>query len=119
LPEQETTRVFSYGTLQLHDVQRSLFGREVEGRPDRLAGYEVSILQIADPVAAALTGSDRYPIVRATGDPTHQVDGTVFELTEAELAAADRYEADDYARALVSLESGVIAWVYVAHDVDS
>jgi gamma-glutamylcyclotransferase (GGCT)/AIG2-like uncharacterized protein YtfP len=118
LSEHETTRVFSYGTLQLRAVQRSLFGREIDGRPDRLAGYELSVVQIPDPVAAALTGSDRYPIVRATGDSAQQIDGTVFELTEAELAVADDYEADDYARALVSLESGVTAWVYVAHDVE-
>jgi hypothetical protein len=40
------------------------------------------------------------------------VDGTVFAITAAELAAADDYEVDDYARVLVPLRSGRRAWVY-------
>jgi len=38
----------------------------------------------------------------------------VFELSSGELAAADDYEAADYARVRVTLESGRQAWVYVA-----
>jgi len=41
------------------------------------------------------------------------VAGTVFEITPAELAAADAYEVSDYARVAVKLKSGVEAWVYV------
>jgi hypothetical protein len=41
------------------------------------------------------------------------VPGRVFELTEDELIAADDYEVDDYQGILVSLASGVRAWVYV------
>jgi hypothetical protein len=37
----------------------------------------------------------------------------VFEITEQELIAADSYEKDrDYRRILVTLRSGVRAWVY-------
>jgi gamma-glutamylcyclotransferase (GGCT)/AIG2-like uncharacterized protein YtfP len=42
------------------------------------------------------------------------VSGTVFELTDAELAAADRYEEPAaYQRRTVTLASGKQAWVYV------
>jgi hypothetical protein len=38
----------------------------------------------------------------------------VFEITAEELAAADRYEVAEYTRVLVTLKSGVEAWVYEA-----
>ncbi len=63
----------------------------------------------------ATSGSDRHPIIRrgAAGD---SVPGACLELSDAELAAADAYEVDDYARASVVLASGVEAWVYLAAD---
>ena len=39
--------------------------------------------------------------------------GTVFEISAAELAAADGYEVEDYQRVLVPLRCGAQAWVYV------
>jgi len=41
------------------------------------------------------------------------VAGTVFEVTEAELLQADKYEVEDYKRAGVILASGREAWLYV------
>jgi len=37
----------------------------------------------------------------------------VFEITQQELEAADRYEVSDYKRVSVLLKSGVHAWVYI------
>ena len=48
-----------------------------------------------------------------TDDLGEKVDGMVFEITAAELAAADRYEVADYKRVKVVLCSGLRAWVYV------
>lgn len=107
-------RLFSYGTLRQSDVQVALFGRTFTGTPDVLPGYRLSVLEIVDPQVAATSGSDRHPIARASGDPNDEVAGTVFEITEAELAAADDYEVDEYTRALVPLGSGLTAWVYAA-----
>ena len=42
---------------------------------------------------------------------TLQQDGMVFAISEAELAAADGYEVDDYRRISVPLRSGATAWV--------
>lgn len=39
--------------------------------------------------------------------------GMVFQISEDELAAADRYEVADYKRVAVTLASGLTAWVYV------
>lgn len=50
------------------------------------------------------------------GEPHDRVQGACLELTEAELAATDRYEVEDYARRTVTLESGVEAWAYLAQD---
>ncbi|MDR7278434.1 gamma-glutamylcyclotransferase family protein [Catenuloplanes atrovinosus] len=102
--------LFSYGTLQDPAVQRANFGRELDGRRDRLPGYAAELLEVADPDVPP----SHHPVVRHTGDDADGVDGTVFDVTEDELAVADRYEIDDHHRILVSLGSGVRAWVYVA-----
>jgi Gamma-glutamyl cyclotransferase, AIG2-like len=41
------------------------------------------------------------------------VTGTVFEITEAELARADQYEIAAYKRVVAVLASGKQAWMYV------
>jgi hypothetical protein len=110
MADSEVHRLFSYGTLQQPAVQLARFGRELNGRPDTLPGYRVTLIEITDPVVIATSGSDRHPLVVASTDPDDAVDGQVFELTEAELASADDYEVDDYARVRVTLRSGRSAW---------
>lgn len=107
--------LFSYGTLRQPEVQRALFGREVPTRLDALPGFRLQWLRITDPEVVATSGSDRHPIVRRAG-ATDEVAGACLELTDAELAAADAYEVDDYARESVQLASGARAWVYLASD---
>jgi uridine kinase len=109
-------RLFSYGTLQLEDVQRSSFGRVLEGHADVLPGHRLDWVTITDPEVIATSGSDRHPIVSVSDDSGDTVDGTVFTVTTAELAAADVYEVADYRRVHVTLASGVDAWVYLAVD---
>jgi hypothetical protein len=105
--------LFSYGTLQLPDVQRATFGGLVPGRAAVVTGYVSEPLTITDPEVIARSGTDVHPILRATGSSADRIEGTVFELDDAQLAAADEYEVDDYRRAPIELESGEIAWVYV------
>ncbi|WP_436525475.1 gamma-glutamylcyclotransferase family protein [Actinoplanes sp. HUAS TT8] len=106
--------LFSYGTLQDPAVQRANFGRELEGRAAALPGYAERLVEITDSDVVTTSGKTHHPIVVETGRDTDRVPGTVFELTEDELLAADKYEVDDYHRVLLSLESGVRAWVYVS-----
>jgi hypothetical protein len=109
-------RLFSYGTLQLREVQQANYGRELEGTPDALAGYRLITLPDRDPEAVRISGTKTHMVVRYTGNLSDRVPGMVFLLTEAELAATDCYEGSDYGRAELGLESGSHALVYVEPD---
>lgn len=108
-----THLIFSYGTLQQHDVQEQLYGRAVPTVPDTLPGHRLSWLRITDPAVIAVSGSDRHPIL-VPGEPHDVAAGSRLVLDEAELAATDAYEVDDYVRTAVVLGSGMSAWAYLA-----
>jgi gamma-glutamylcyclotransferase (GGCT)/AIG2-like uncharacterized protein YtfP len=110
-------RLFSYGTLQQEEVQRSTFGRTLEGERDLLIGYEPSLVRIPDPAVAARLKKTHHDNVKATGDDWSTVQGTVFDVSDEELAKADTVEAEfNYKRVNVTLASGNDAWVYVHAD---
>lgn len=111
-----TILLFSYGTLQLPQVQRANYGRLLDGTRDALRGYRLQPLQITDPAVVRISGIAVHSIACPTGDPADRIEGTVFALTPAELAATDAYEVDAYRRAAVTLESGAAAFVYVGRD---
>ncbi len=106
--------LFTYGTLQLPDVQLDTFGRLLDGEDDALPGYRLEWIDVGDERVAQLSGLDKHPILRRTDDPRDRVFGRVLRLTADELDAADEYEVSLYRRASVSLASGLRAWVYVA-----
>jgi gamma-glutamylcyclotransferase (GGCT)/AIG2-like uncharacterized protein YtfP len=104
--------LFSYGTLQLESVQRSQFGRLLEGSDDMLTGYAMVEIRIADPAVVEASGIETHlALVPDAGAPP--IAGKVFRLSQAELAAADIYESENYRREQAVLASGVSAWVYV------
>jgi gamma-glutamylcyclotransferase (GGCT)/AIG2-like uncharacterized protein YtfP len=106
--------VFSYGTLQEEPVQLSTFGRLLRGERDDLPGFERSLVPIEDPQVAAASGKTHHANATFTGRPDSRVSGTVFEITDAELAASDQYERlAAYKRIAAILASGKQAWVYV------
>ena len=107
-------RVFSYGSLQQEDVQLATFGRLLRGQPAELPGFEPSLVSISDPQVVTESGKTHYANVIPSGRNENRVSGTVFEISDAELAAADRYErVAAYVRIAVTLASGKRAWVYV------
>lgn len=107
-------RLFSYGSLQQEEVQLSTFGRKLEGEKDLITGYEPSLLKITDAALAARLGKSHHDNISPTGDDWSNVQGTVFEVTDAELAQADTFEGQfAYKRVNVTLASGNEAWVYV------
>ncbi|WP_328412159.1 gamma-glutamylcyclotransferase family protein [Nocardia sp. NBC_00403] len=108
--------LFSYGTLRQPEVQRTVFGRELDGHFDEIAGYELGEVTITDPAVIATSGSARHPVLRPADGATG-VPGTVFAITPTDLAAADAYEVADYTRVLLPLGSGRQAWVYVLASV--
>lgn len=106
-------RLFSYGTLRQPEVQRAIFGREVAGRVDVLEGFAVRALTVTDPEVVALSGKSEHQVLRRTGDPADRIEGVIFDITEAELAAADAYEVEDYARVSTRSRGGVETFVYI------
>jgi gamma-glutamyl AIG2-like cyclotransferase len=106
--------LFSYGTLQQEAVQLSTFGRRLLGTPDELVGFEQSVFRIEDPEFVATSSTADHAIVTFTGRPESRVRGTVFEVTDQELAEADAYEPAGYERVSAALASGRVAWVYAA-----
>jgi hypothetical protein len=104
--------LFSYGTLQQPEVQRSTFGRLLDGHADELVGFEQALFTIDDPQFVATSGKAQHAIVRFNGRNDSRVRGMVFEVTDDELARADRYEPAGYKRIATALASGRQAWVY-------
>ena len=105
--------LFSYGTLQQEDVQLSTFGRRLQGQRDELLGFEPSLVRIEDPQVVA-SGKTHHANLTFNGRNDSRVSGTVFQVTDAELTAADEYEhTAGYKRITAALASGEQAWVYV------
>ena len=108
--------LFSYGTLQDERVKLSTYGRRLAGERDELVGFEPALVPINDPAVAATLGKTHHANARFTGRPESRVPGTVFEVTDAELASTDEYEISFlYKRLLADLASGRQTWVYVHH----
>ena len=106
--------LFSYGTLQEHAVQLSTFGRRLDGHRDELVGFEPSLVAIEDPAVVTALGRTHHANVTCNGRHDGRVPGTVFEVTDAEIAAADTFEQPfAYKRIAATLASGKEAWVYV------
>lgn len=76
-------------------------------------GYRMDWVEITDPDVLATSGKTHHPIVSPSSQANDSVAGMVFQISEDELAAADRYEVADYKRVAVTLASGLTAWVYV------
>jgi hypothetical protein len=87
--------LFACGDFQQDAVQEQVFGHRLSGKPDALVGYR------------------REPFVQPSSDTNERVDGMVFEVTQADLAAADAHEPPNYSRSQVKTASGVLAWVYL------
>ena len=79
-----------------------------------MTGYRLEPVEIIDPEVIAISGTNMHTNLVPSADSADEVPGTVFEITAAELAAADDYEVDDYKRVSVRLRSGVEAFVYIA-----
>ena len=106
--------LFSYGTLQQPKVQIATFGRLLVGQSDALTGFEPGLVPIRDAQLAQAAGRTHHDNVTRSAHTDSRVSGTVFEVTDAELAAADAYERPaSYIRIEARLASGKAAWVYV------
>lgn len=109
----ETENLFTYGTLQLEQVQLETFGRKLEGEPDALRGYKLVGITITDEEFVIKSGTANHRNLQFTGNSADVVEGMVFKVTSNELEQADSYEPGGYERVKVQLTSGAKAWVFV------
>ena len=106
--------LFSYGSLQQPHVQVSTFGRLLDGHHDELPGFEPSTVAIEDPAVVTARGRTHHANALFNGRPDSRIAGMAFDVTDAELAAADEYERrDGYVRIWATLASGQETWLYV------
>jgi len=94
-------KVFSYGTLQDPKVQRTLFGKTLQGKPDAVNGYQRVHLEYDGGNYPALIKGDRRYI------------GQTYEISFKELMAMDEYEGDAYVRDAITTEEGNEAYLYI------
>ena len=109
----ESEHLFSYGTLQLEEVQLETFGRKLDGQPDALLGYRLAMITITDEDFVARSGTADHRNLQFTGNSSDILEGMVFKVTRSELEQADEYEPEGYERVKVELRSGTNAWVFV------
>ncbi len=105
--------LFSYGTLQLEQVQLETFNRILKGEKDALIGYELKMLEITDPEVLRKSNQQFHPILEFSGNETDIVEGMLYEVTEDEILKADEYEVDDYQRIETNFKSGKKGFIYV------
>ena len=105
--------LFSYGTLQLEQVQKETYGRLLKGSPDILEEYKIEQLEITDKDVLAKSKQKFHPIAIRTNNKNDFIKGVIFEITEEELLQTDKYEVSDYKRVAETFKSGKIAWIYI------
>ena len=106
--------LFSYGTLQIENVQIQNYGRLLIGTKDSLQGYTLSEVEITDKSVIEKSGKKFHPIALKTNNLEDFITGTIFEITDLELHESDKYEVSDYERILETFVSNKKAWVYVS-----
>lgn len=111
--EDADENLFSYGTLQLEDVQLETFGRQLESHPDALPGYKLVMITITDEAFVVKSGTANHRNLQFTGNSSDIVEGAILHVTQKELDQADTYEPEGYTRVRVQLRSGTSAWVFI------
>ncbi|GHG75579.1 GDSL-type esterase/lipase family protein [Streptomyces griseocarneus] len=109
--ESRPHSLFSFGTLMDERVQTALFGHAVPSSAASLTGYTTRPLPITDQSVIDASGLDVHLTLEREYGAV--VEGAVLRLSDEDLAAADAYEVDDYARRRVLLSSGETAWAYL------
>lgn len=105
--------LFSYGTLQLKNVQLKNYGRELIGFKDIIKNYKIEQLKITDKDVLAKSQQKFHPISITSNNKVDHIEGVTFEITAEELRQTDIYEVSDYKRVLETFQSGKKAWIYI------
>ena len=101
-------QLFSYGTLRSKEIQRQVFNRILTGKPDQLLGHKLKSLQIEEEFGMA-----DYVVAVPTEGPSDPIHGIVYNISLSDLAKVDIFESNAYKRVEVTLNSGIVAWIYI------
>ena len=112
-------QLFSYGTLQLENVQIETFGRKLNGVKARLLKYKLSEIEISDPLVIAKSNKKYHPIAKFTGIDSDFIDGVIYEITKNELSLSDTYEVKEYERINEIFDNDKNAWIYVCRETNN
>lgn len=96
-------KLFAYGTLLNERVQTEVIGRVLGGSPAQVDGYRILPNYVVNGV--------EYPI--AVRDKAGTITGKWFDVTDTELELLDRYETNDYIRAVLKTIDGTEVHMYV------
>lgn len=94
------TTLFCYGTLNVHDIQREIWGEAMEGVTGVLNDYELK----------RWAGSAILYVERRVGE---RVVGKAYDLTKEQLEATDAFETDMYTRETIRIAGKEPFDVYV------
>jgi len=95
-------KIFSYGTLNLHEVQDWLWNEEKQGRVKQLNDYRLNTYP-----------SGIYYITKEFGET---VAGKVYEISDDQLKRTDAYEGNAYEREVVTID-GELVNVYIQRSI--
>lgn len=87
------TTLFCYGTLNVHDVQRRIWGEAKEGKTVVLNDYELKLW----------AGSSIVYVDRKVGE---RVSGKAYDLTKEQIESTDVFESTMYERKTIKNEKG-------------
>lgn len=93
--KSDTVALFCYGTLNIHDVQRRLWGESKSGKPFVLNDHELKMYD-----------NNIFYVVRKMGE---QVSGKVYNLSKEQIEATDWYEGGAYERAVIMQDKEAIS----------
>lgn len=96
--------VFAYGTLRDAKVRKEVIGYDTSTCPASLKGYSKESIVI-DQLS--------YPVLVEDNTADKTIQGEIFEIDPNDLVSIDLYETTAYRRKLITLESGLKAWVYI------
>ena len=101
-------QIFSYGTLQSKEIQMQVFDKLLTGTLDQLKGYKLKDLKIEEEFGMA-----DYVVAVPTEGPSDPIHGIVYNISPSDLAKVDIFESNAYKRVEVTLNSGILAWIYI------
>ncbi|WP_035673237.1 gamma-glutamylcyclotransferase family protein [Flavobacterium sp. 83] len=100
--------IFSYGTLQSKEIQMQVFNKLLTGTQDQLKGYKLKDLKIEEEFGMA-----DYFVATPSENPSDEINGIVFTVSNEDLTKADLFESNAYKRIQITLQSGLSAWIYI------